>query len=287
MRKLGYVIVFGLSLSFGYAQEELAPLVKPEVDESQVMFKKTVWRRMNMKEKQNRPFFSVNGEVSRLLIQAVGEGLITPYRSDSCINFMPEIIFVSNTSVEREDNPFVGGGFNSGGFDSFGDDSSGGDTSEQETDSAPRQEAIPEDLFSVLYIKEDVIFDRNRTRMYNYIRTLSLALPRDAGSEYNPAGFERLVAHFRYDDVVALFRGPYADRAIYYNLQNPGQHINMSDAFELRLFSAPITKISNPQNTDIRQQYSDEIAADPLKAMVIQQKYEYDLMEYESELWEY
>jgi gliding motility associated protien GldN len=286
MKKLGYVIVFGLSLSFGYAQEELAPLVKPEVDETQVMFRKTVWRRMDMKEKQNRPFFSLNGEVSRLLIQAVDEGLLTPYRSDSCINFMPDIIFVSNISVEREENPFVGGGFNSGGFDSFGDDSSADEASESQGEEA-RQESIPEDLFSVLYLKEDVIFDRNRSRMYNYIRSMSLALPRNAGSLYNPAGFEKKVAHFRYDDVVALFRGPYADKAKYYNNLNPAQSMNMSDAFELRLFNAPIVKVSNAQDLDIRQIYADEMAKDPLNVIVIQQKYEYDLMEYESELWEY
>lgn len=285
MKKLGYVIVFSLSLSFAYAQEELAPLVKPEVEESQVMFKKTIWRRMDMKEKQNRPFFSLNGEVSRLLVEAVDEGLLTPYRSDSCINFMPDIIFVSNISVEREQNPFVGGGFNSGGFDSFGDDSSA-DAADTQSEEA-RQEAIPPDLFSVLYLKEDVIFDRNRSRMYNYIRTISIALPRSAGSLYNPAGFEKTVAHFRYDDVVALFRGPYADKALYFNNNNPGKHMNMSDAFELRLFSAPIIKVSNAQNLDIRQIYADDMARDPMSVIVIQQKYEYDLMEYESELWEY
>ena len=84
-----------------------------------------------------------------------------------------------------------------------------------------------------------------------------------------------------------LFRGPYVDRAKYYNPRNPGQHMNMSDAFELRLFRAPIVKISNPQDLDIREIYSEELAANPLKPIVIQQQYEYDLMEYESELWEY
>lgn len=38
---------------------------------------------------------------------------------------------------------------------------------------------------------------------------------------------------------------------------------------------------------DIRQIYADEIGKDPMKAIVIQQQYEYDLMEYEAELWEY
>lgn len=286
MKRLGYAFVFCLILTGAVAQEELAPLVKPEVSETQVMWKKTVWRRMDMEEKMNKPFFSKNGELSRLLIQAVDEGLLTPYRSDSCINFMPDIIFVSNISVEREDNPFVGGGFNSGGFDSF-DDNEGGGEEDLGASEEPKLEAIPEDLFSILYIKEDVVFDRNRSRMYNYIRTLSIALPRDASSIYNPGGFEKKVAHFRYDDVIALFRGPYADRAIFYNNQNPGQHINMSDAFELRLFRAPIVKISNADDLDIRQIYADRMASDPMSVIVIQQQYEYDLMEYESELWEY
>ncbi len=282
MKKLGYVIVLFMLASTGYSQEQ-APLIKPEVEEAQVMFRKMVWRRMDLKEKQNRPFFSLNGEISRLLIDAVDEGLITPYRSDSCINFMPDIIFVSNISVEQEQNPFVGGGFNTGGFDD-----APADNQDQGTDSdEPRLLSIPEDLFSVLYIREEVIFDRNRSRMYNYIKSLTLALPRDAGSQFNPGGFEKQIAHFDYNEVVALFRGPYADKAIYYNNQNPGGHLNMSDAFELRLFSAPITKVSNDQDLDIRQIYADEMASDPMSVIVIQQKYEYDLMEYESELWEY
>jgi gliding motility associated protien GldN len=283
MKRLGYVSVFILISSFGFSQEK-APLIKPEVDEAQIMFKKMVWRRMDLEEKQNSPFFSLNGEISRLLIEAVDEGLITPYRSDSTINFMPDIIFVSNISVEQAQNPFVGGGFNTGGFDdqSSQADDQGGQDSDQ-----PRLTAIPEEEFSVLYVREEVIFDRNRSRMYNYIKSLSLYLPRDAGTIYNPGGFEKEIAHFNYDEVVALFRGPYAERAIYYNNQNPGAHLNMSDAFELRLFNAPIIKVSNDQNLDIRQIYTEEMANDPMSVIIIQQKYEYDLMEYESELWEY
>lgn len=284
MKRLSYVIVFFMLASVGYSQER-APLIKPEVEEAQIMFMKTIWRRMDLTEKQNRPFFSLNGEISRLLIEAVDEGLLTPYRSDSCINFMPDIIFVSNISVEQEQNPFVGGGFNTGGFDSFDSDDS--QEEEAEADDEPRLAAIPEDLFSVLYIREEVIFDRNRSRMYNYIKSLTIALPRDAGSEWNPGGFEKPVAHFSYEEVVNLFRGPYAEKAIYYNNSNPGGHLNMSDAFELRLFNAPIIKVSNDQNLDIRQIYADEMARDPMSVVVIQQKYEYDLMEYESELWEY
>ncbi|MDE0471903.1 MAG: gliding motility protein GldN [Ekhidna sp.] len=288
MKRLGHIIIF-LSVAFvGYAQtKELAPLMKPEVNENLVMFRKTVWRRMDMNEKQNRPFFSKNGEIPRLLIEAVNEGLITPYRSDSCINFMPDIIFASNISIEREDNPFVGGGFTSGGFDSFDDDSNTQSNELSTLDNAPKLESIPPDLFTSLWIKEDLIFDRNRSRMYHYIRSLTVYLPKDAGTLYNPGGFEKKIASFDYNDVVALFRGPYSDRAIYYNQYNSGQYINMSDAFELRLFRAPIIKISNPYDLDIREIYAEELADNPLKAIIVQQQYEYDLMEYESQLWEY
>ncbi|MEM9325706.1 MAG: gliding motility protein GldN [Bacteroidota bacterium] len=261
------------------AQEEVAPLIKPSVPQSYELFKKMVWRRMDMKEKQNRPFFSLNGEVSRLLIEAVDEGLLRPYRSDSCINFMPDIVFVSNISVEREDNPFVGGGFSS-----FGAEPQEQETTEPD---GPLLDAIPPELFSVLYVREEVVFDRNRSRMYTYIKSLSLFLPASAGSDWNPGGFEKPIAHFKYDEVVDLFKNQYSDRAVWYNVQNEAANLNFADAFELRLFHAPIVRLSNPQNLDIRQEYAEEAAQDPLAPLIYQQKYEYDLMEYESELWEY
>lgn len=263
------------------AQEapQSVPLIKPDVPSSYSLFKKTVWRRMNLIEKQNKPFNSTNGEISRLLIKAVDEGLLRPYGSDSCINFMPDIQFSSNISVEREENPFIGGDFNS--FD---------ETPAEETvseDDGPKRDDIPAELFSILYLKEEVVFDRNRSRMYNYIKTVSLFLPASAGTEWNPGGFEKLAGHFKYDDIVELFKTHYADKAIWYNTQNQASHLNFADAFELRLFSAPITKVSNADDIDIRQEYGDLIQQDPMNAMIIQQKYEYDLMEYESELWEY
>ncbi|MBV6643894.1 MAG: gliding motility protein GldN [Cyclobacteriaceae bacterium] len=284
MRRFVYVIGFVLLVNMSYSQEA-NPIIKPEVPDEYSMFKKTVWRRMDLREKQNRPFFSRNREISRLMFEAVDNGLLKPYRSDSCINFMPDIIFVSNISVEQEDNPFVGGGF--GGFDSgFGnDDSSSGQ--QEESGEQEKLLAIPADLFSVIYIREDVIFDRNRSRMYNYIRSISVALPASAGTDWNPAGFEKIVAHFKYEDVSNLFRGPLSEEAVWYNYQNQAAHMNFGDAFELRLFHAPIIKLSNPEDLDIRQEYQDLIAQDPINALIIQKKYDYDLMEFESELWEY
>ena len=283
MRKFVSIIVMCMIVApiWVAAQEvpQSVPLIKPDVPDSYSLFRKTVWRRMNLREKQNRPFNSTNGEISRLLIQAVDEGLLRPYGSDSCINFMPDIQFSSNISVEREENPFIGGDFNS-----FNDDPVEETTASQD---GPKRDEIPPELFSVLYIREEVVFDRNRSRMYNYIKSLSVYLPASAGTEWNPGGFEKLAGHFKYEEVLELFKTHYADKAIWYNAQNQASNLNFADAFELRLFAAPIIKLSNPENIDIRQQYGDLIQQDPMNAMIIQQQYEYDLMEYESELWEY
>lgn len=267
-------ILFFLSLTV-VAQESEIPIIKAEVSESQIMFKKVIWRRMDLNEKQNRPFNSKNSELSRLLIMAVEEGLLKPYESDSCITLMADTTFQSRTRVERQGGG-MSGGFGGGGF------GGGFGTSAPAASSGPEYDPIPRELFSVVYLREDLIFDRNRSRMYWYIRTISLALPGSAGATWNPAGFEKTVAHFKYEDVVNLFRGPYAKKAIWYNSQNLAAHRNYGDAFELRLFKAPITKVSNADDLDVSQQESD-----PYKAILLRQKLEYDLMEFESELWEY
>jgi hypothetical protein len=197
---------------------------------------------------------------------------------------MPDEEFQGNITYETEGGGggFGGGGFGGGGF-------GGGFGGEAETQEADASSAlsIPATTFSVLYLKEDVIFDRNRSRMYNYIRSIGLYMPSSANSTYNPQGIEEPVAFFRYQDLMDLFRGPYVKRAIWYNNQNMAAHVNFADAFELRLFRAQIVKISNAEDRDIRQQFSAKIAENPLNAMIIQQQYEYDLMEYESEMWEY
>lgn len=281
MMKVCYAMLMGLLIATATQAQEFVPIIKPEVQKSQRMFQRIIWRRMDLREKQNAPFFSKNGEVPRLILEAVDAGLIKAYSTDSCINLMPDSVFKAVTTVENQS----AGGF--GGFDSgfgggFGDESS----TQSGASSGPTYDGIPKDLFDVLYLKEELIFDRNRSRMYWYIRSITLALPGRAGSTWNPAGFEKKIAHFKYEDVIALFRGPYADRAYWFNNQNQASHRNYGDAFELRLFSAPIVQISNSDNTDIRQIVADQ-GGDAYDAVMLQQKYEYDLMEYESQLWEY
>jgi hypothetical protein len=53
------------------------------VNETDIMMKKTLWRRIDLKEKQNQSMFSKNNEITKYLIEAMKAGLIEGYENDS------------------------------------------------------------------------------------------------------------------------------------------------------------------------------------------------------------
>src|SRR6478735_5949373 len=54
-----------------------------QVHESDIMYKKTLIRAIDLREKQNKPLFSKNKEITKLLLEAVERGDLKPYASDS------------------------------------------------------------------------------------------------------------------------------------------------------------------------------------------------------------
>ena len=56
--------------------------VRP-VHESDVMYKKTIVRAVDLREKQNLPMFSTHKEITKIIIEAVKKGELKPYTSDS------------------------------------------------------------------------------------------------------------------------------------------------------------------------------------------------------------
>ena len=53
------------------------------INENDIMMKKTLWRRIDLKEKQNQSMFSKNNEITKYLIDAMKAGLIDGYENDS------------------------------------------------------------------------------------------------------------------------------------------------------------------------------------------------------------
>lgn len=239
------------------------------------MYKRTVWRRMDLKEKQNRPFFSTSNEITRIIIKAVGDGLIYPYEDDSLNKRMSKEQFFENLKLPTDEEDDFGA--NDAGF---GDDSGGwgGDSGwGDEKEEAPSVQYYDATQLNIMRIQEDMIFDKVRSRLYWDIQSFEMIIPATEVA----TGIEKSVGVFRYKDLEQLFRSM-PDRAIWYNRQNTAHHRNMADAFLLRLFSARVVKISNARNDWIQ-----DISPDPRSALFKSQQEEYKLIEYEHNLWEF
>ncbi len=278
MKRICYALIFGSLLTIGLNEMAIAQspnsarTIKPKVIESQIMFRKTVWRRMDLNERQNKPFFSINGEITKVIIDAAKKGLIFPYENDSCLTRLSMDVFEER--IRQESDPNASQNTTTNTDDPFAQ-------LDQQQNNAPTGPLwIPPSEFNILQLKEDLYFDKLRSRMYYDIKSVTLYL--SATSFYNQAGFQKPIASFKYEDLEKLFRDIVPEKAIWYNNQNLAGNLNMADAFQLRLFSAPIVKISNATDRSIR-----EIYGQGRKGIVAAQQLEYELINFENEMWEF
>ncbi|WP_460985502.1 gliding motility protein GldN [Spirosoma fluminis] len=313
------------------------------INENDIMMKKTLWRRIDLREKQNQSMFSKNNEISKYLIEAAKAGLIDAYANDSVATKLnpqkfQERLLVPNSAPQLSAEEIAAGFGNeaagSTSSDGWGnptkpdpkkpaakkpaddgwgapkaaatqpaDDGWGApakkkttaknakgkkgakapvieqpkvDTTAQVASTVPAGDEYFAKEFNVMEIKEDWIFDRKRSRLYYDIQTVTIYLP----SDKNAAGLEVPLATFKYKDLDKLFRSD-PKKFIWYNPQNQAQHKNLADAFDLRLFYGRITKVANPNDTDLIGMYGDR------EGLLKSYQTEYELMETEHSLWEY
>jgi hypothetical protein len=289
------ITLFTLGLSSAFAQEvdengynfnSVRPIRKADI-----MFKKTIWFRLDLKEKQNSPFASKNNELTKVIIDAVKAGVLRPFKNDSLTTRMALQEFLENLKIPGQedagDDMFGGGGGDDwGGGGGWGDDGGGGGGWGGDGGGAEgggkKAEAIVNELFPKeiyqLDIKEDMIFDRKRSRIYHDIQSITLIFP----AERNPAGYEKQIATFSYKELVD---NVFTDNpnAVWYNNMNPGEHRNFADAFDLRLFAKRIWKFSNSKDESIE----DKFGGNPDLALFKSLEYEHKLLDQEAELWSY
>jgi len=263
---------YGAYANDGYNHNSVRP-----VHESHIMYQKSVWHRVSLKQKQNRPFFAAGNEITGLIIDAVKLGIVRPYQNDSLQTRMSQEDFLSNIQIPSEDVQYSGVEEdifiqeNNAVWDN--DDVWG---TEQEETGVVAQEFYANQLYT-LEIKTNVFFDKNRSRMINDIQTISIILP----AEMNPAtGLEKTIATFSYKELVQnLFRDN--SSAIYYNERNNQAHRNLEEAFDLMLANGTLIKYANGQDEHIMDRYDGQ-----REALLASQNYQANMVEYESNLWE-
>jgi len=299
------MVLFVLGSMYAYGQEkprvQNPNSIRP-IDEEDVHYRARLWRRMDLNEKINQPFFSVNNEISKYLVEWVKAGVLVPYKNDSLIVKLSATTFVENLKMEEtsgdgelseaERAAGFGGEVakkpeNKGGAGS--DDGWGAGASKPTAGiaevankdnfdaKAPLSSVayyFPKEL-SIIEIKEDAVIDRKRSRLYFDIQALTLIVP----ASKTKAGFDKVVASFRFKDVYKLFRSN--PDCIWYNSENETQHKNMADAFDLRLFQARIIKKGNAENKFLTDMYEGE-----KEGLLMSQLLEYKLLELEHDMWE-
>ena len=304
MKKINFVIFLSLFLFFAPLDSARSqnlensgynPLSIRKVHESYLMWKRTLWRNVNLKEPQNKPFFAKNREITKFIFAAVANGTLIPYANDSVTDkqIMTSEEFAAKLVVEQEGGEDDFGFEEDDGFDDFGfgDEDEDpfadpfGDTEVEEVGDL----IIPPQEISLMEIKEDLYFDRTHSRIYFDIQAITLILPAasddrssDGGftsRDYNPAGFEKEIASFRFIDLYNLFKS--MPDALWYNDRNIAQHKNLADAFLLRLFKGNIVKVANADDNRIADLF------DGKEAIIHSMKVEQDLIEWEAALWEY
>jgi gliding motility associated protien GldN len=303
MKQLSYVLALVFLATVGAtspaAAQETANYVNHNstagIPDYDIMYKKRLWRRMDLKEKQNRSFFAFNNEITKIIIEAVHAGVLFPYKNDSLLTRMSKEEFLENMKMpsytgdqltEEEKAMGFTADDNWGDDDGWGDDSGWGDeesTASNESSGAATATATADYFFpadvSVLQIMEDWVFDKRRSRLFYDIQSITLILPAD---KFPETGLRREVATFRYKDLEELFRSM-PEEALWFNPQNSAEHKNLADAFLLRLFSARLIKVANPEDSYIADIYNNS----PKEGLIASQRIEEELLQLEHELWEY
>jgi gliding motility associated protien GldN len=310
-------IAAGLSLSLTAAAQEQATTASSTgshrpIPLSDQMFRKTIWRQVDLREKQNKPMFSEGKEISRVIMDAVRRGELQAYKNDSLTSTLTAAEAQSNNSyvdvADKLSDEEIAAGFKpaSGADDGWGApapkkaaakkvaklDAAGKPMKDKKGKvimvNAPVAATVaakpagneyrPKDIYE-MEIKEDMIFDKKRSRMYHDIKSITLLVPSTLAS--NTSGIEKPIGTFKYSDLVKVFRAN-PQNAIWFNAENDAQHKNLADAFELWLFNSYITKVSNAGDSRL-----DDIYGGAQQGILAAQQTSADLIEYEYNLWSF
>eukprot|EP01132_Coremiostelium_polycephalum_P000275 gene275-360_t len=184
------------------------------IPEAAIIFRTRIWREIYLKERKNKPFFSKNKEITKLIIDGVKEGKLTPYQDETLAETMTNEQFITNLRLPAEEvlseqEKAMGFGEEQA---NWGDKKS--TTTSQQAEEPIADEFLPTEV-TTLELMEDLIFDKRTSSFIHDIQTIKLIIPADKF----PTGLRRTVGTFKYKDLVAYFNSKPTE-AVWVNVQN-------------------------------------------------------------------
>jgi len=231
----------------GFAMDTIYSVLP--IRESDKMYQIGVWRRIDLREKYNLPFYGTGGlkldGIMMNVYNGVVDGLIEIFADEEFTEPLSITDFKTNfLTAENGDSIFV------------------------------------KDLY-YLDFREDFVFDKHRSEIRFDIKYIELVMP----SETNFDVGQKTIAFIRYRDFYNYFGTQ--ENGMWMNFDNISKNLSYSQAFDLRLFRSVVRKYTNPENALIIDMIDSNVPNKELHAYLKSVEFEYELLEWENNLWEW
>ena len=253
--------------------KERTPLAYEHIREDDATYMQRVWREIDVKEKMNLPFvYKADGDYGNqrfimILLNALKNDSLVAFDATVDDRFTTPITFVK-ISEQLVGKPRI---------DQKPDWDKDPDGSKGIMKDTLITEIFNPDQVERYWIKEDVVFDKESSRMYT--RILGIA---PLKTVLNPDGSFRAVTPIfwvYYPDL-----RPMLAKYEVYNAKNYGARMSWEELFESRMFASRIIKstIANPNDLLISLYVKD-----PILALLEGENIKDKIFNYEQDLWSY
>lgn len=259
--------------AFTFYEDYARNSVRP-IPESHILTRRRVWRQIDLKEKQNKPMFANQNEITKCIIEGVRTGALTAYRDEECTKKLSKADFLRNLQMpgaHASPNDTAAAAMQTSGFEG----SSWGSDVKNASYNAEDESFLPSQI-TTLRIVEDQIFDKVAAREVQDIQTVVMIIPADKFE----TGISRDVACFSYKELAGYLD---KEKFEWVNEKNSAANMLLTEALDMRLFNSRIIMIENPEG----KQLADIYNGSNQEALIEAQKLEQKLLAEDDARWAY
>lgn len=220
------------------------------IREDDKMYSIEVWRRIDLREKFNLPFYGSGDSKTDGIIGNIYKAVV----EENALEIFADEDFTEPLSIsEFQTNFWI----------------------------AANGDSIFQKNLYFLDFMEEFAFDKHRAEVIFDIKYIELVMP----SETNSNAGQKTIAFIRYRDFYNHFKD-HPD-ARWYNFKNTAKNLTYDQAFDLRLFRSVVRKFTNPDNALIADLVDPDNPNPDLQAYLNSIEFEYGLLDWENTLWEW
>lgn len=220
------------------------------IREDDKMYQIAVWRRIDLREKYNLSLYGSGDSKSNGIVNHIYKAIV----DENALEVFADENFTTPLSIADFQNNFW--------LNATGDS------------------IFSKQLYYIDF-KEEFVFDKHHSDMVFDIKYIELVMP----SQTNSDAGQKTIAYIRYKDFYNYFKDHPTARWI--NFNNLSKSLTYDEAFETRLFRSVVRRFTNSDDALIADLVSSESTNPEVQAYINALAFEYKLLEFENNLWEW